>query len=247
MFERSNSASLRASMRSLLLPSLSRAFRRGLHTTSSVTCGLIRSYNQAAQVPSSKVTCRLPRRPLRKSRMVMALVSIVDSMTSLPEEFSTAIEIASLCTSIPIYFTLSIEGAPFCCGFDANTQNPTPKGAPFYIASRNRTSPVPLPPFPAAKKKDSPSLCRAKGRFCASICQFFPVVAALNRPQPRPMNLVHDLLIGYCAINECIAADHVLLIGHSDGERAVREPHRDELSVLAAPLSRNRCTRLGRL
>ena len=30
MFERSNSASLRASMRSLLLPSLSRAFRRGL-------------------------------------------------------------------------------------------------------------------------------------------------------------------------------------------------------------------------
>src|ERR1700691_1700037 len=140
MFERSNSASLRASMRSLLLPSLSRAFRRGLHTTSSVTCGLIRSYDQAAQVPSSKVTCRLPRRPLRKSRMVMALVSIVDSMTSLPEEFSTAIEIASLCTSIPIYFTLSIEGAPFCCGFDANTQNPTPKGAPFYIASRNRKS-----------------------------------------------------------------------------------------------------------
>src|SRR5271156_3985214 len=87
--------------------------RRGLHTTSSATCGLIRSYNQAAQVPSSNVTCKLPRRPLRKPRMVLALVSIVHSITSLPEEFRTAIEIASLCTSIPIYFTLSIEGAPF--------------------------------------------------------------------------------------------------------------------------------------
>ena len=96
MFERNNSASFRASIRSLLLPSFSRAFRRGLHTTSSVTCGLIKSYNQAAQVPSSKVTCRLPRSPLRKSRMVMALVSIVHSITSLPEEFRTAIEIASL-------------------------------------------------------------------------------------------------------------------------------------------------------
>ena len=45
--------------------------------------------------------------------MVLALVSIVHSITSLPEEFRTATEIASLCTSIPIYFTLSIEGAPF--------------------------------------------------------------------------------------------------------------------------------------
>jgi hypothetical protein len=30
---------------------------------------------------------------------------------------------------------LSIEGVPFCRGFEPNTQNPTPKGAPFYIAS----------------------------------------------------------------------------------------------------------------
>src|SRR5208337_35546 len=125
-------------MRSLLLPSFSRAFRRGLHTTSSVTCGLIRSYNQAAQVLASKVTCRLPRSPLRKSRMVMDFVSIVHSITSLPEEFRTAMEIASLCTSIPIYFTLSIEGAPFCSGFEPNTQNPTPRGAPFYIAAPYR-------------------------------------------------------------------------------------------------------------
>src|SRR5205814_9725075 len=43
-------------MRSLLFPSLSRAFFRGLHTTNLSTCGLSRSYSQAAQVPSSKVT-----------------------------------------------------------------------------------------------------------------------------------------------------------------------------------------------
>jgi hypothetical protein len=34
---------------------------------------------------------------------------------------------------------LSIEGAPFCSGFEPDTQNPTPKGAPFYIASDYRT------------------------------------------------------------------------------------------------------------
>src|SRR5271154_1793531 len=71
--------------------------------------------------------------------MVMAFVSIVHSITSLPEEFRTAMEILSLCTSMPIYFLLSIEGAPFCCGFGAEHSKPTPRGAPFYIASRNRT------------------------------------------------------------------------------------------------------------
>src|SRR5277367_3138152 len=113
MFERSNSAQLARIDAVALAAFFEQSIAAGLHTTSSVTCGLIRSYNQAAQVPSSNVTCKLPRRPLRKSRMVLALVSIVHSITSLPEEFRTAIEIASLCTSIPIYFTLSIEGAPF--------------------------------------------------------------------------------------------------------------------------------------
>ena len=32
-------------------------------------------------MPSSKVTCRYPRNPFRNSKVVMALVSIVDSMT----------------------------------------------------------------------------------------------------------------------------------------------------------------------
>ena len=35
--------------------------------------------------------------------MLLALVSTIDSITSLPLPFSTAITIASLCTSMPIY------------------------------------------------------------------------------------------------------------------------------------------------
>ena len=39
------------------------AFFRGTHTTNLVTCGLNRSYNQAAEDPSSNVTCNSPRNP----------------------------------------------------------------------------------------------------------------------------------------------------------------------------------------
>jgi hypothetical protein len=53
-------------MRSLLLPGLSRAFFLGLHTTSRATCGRSRSYNQAAVVPSSKVTDKVPRSPAKE-------------------------------------------------------------------------------------------------------------------------------------------------------------------------------------
>src|SRR5580658_4074020 len=86
--------------------------------------------------------------------MVMALVSIVHSITSLPEEFRTAMEIASLCTSIPIYFSLSMEGAPFCWGFEAEHSKPTPRGAPFYIASRNRKSALCRSHFPLPSLDD---------------------------------------------------------------------------------------------
>jgi hypothetical protein len=48
------------------------AFFRGLHTTTSVTCGFSRPYNQAAQVPSSNVTCKSPRSPWINSRVVLA-------------------------------------------------------------------------------------------------------------------------------------------------------------------------------
>src|ERR1700730_17807776 len=100
---RSKSASLRASTLSLLLPSFNKALRRGLQTTTSCTCGCSRSYSQAAQVPSSQVTCSSPRRPWRNCRMLLPLVSRMVSMTSFPLPFRTAITIASLCTSIPIY------------------------------------------------------------------------------------------------------------------------------------------------
>src|SRR2546430_4569256 len=100
---RNKSASLRASTLSLLLPSFNKALRRGLQTRTWCTCGCSRSYNQDAQVPSSQVTCSSPRRPWINSRMLLALVSTIDSITSFPLPLRTAITIASLCTSMPIY------------------------------------------------------------------------------------------------------------------------------------------------
>src|ERR1700751_3769153 len=71
---------------SLLLPCLSSAFLRGLQTTTLATCGLSKSYNHAAEVPSSKVTYNVPWSPAKKSRMVDAFVSRMDSMMILPCE-----------------------------------------------------------------------------------------------------------------------------------------------------------------
>src|SRR5215472_5133825 len=102
---RNKSASLRASTLSLLLPSFNKALRRGLQTRTWCTWGCSRSYNQAAQVPSSQVTCSSPCSPWINCRMLLALVSTIASITIWPLLFSTAITIASLCTSIPIYLT----------------------------------------------------------------------------------------------------------------------------------------------
>jgi hypothetical protein len=71
------------------------AFFRGSHTTSSVTCGFSKSYNHAAQVPSSNVTCKSLCSPWTNCRMVLALVSTMDSITSFPSPVVTAIEIVS--------------------------------------------------------------------------------------------------------------------------------------------------------
>src|SRR6202008_4114927 len=56
----------------------------------------------------------------------------------LPAEFITAIEILSLCTSRPIYLMLLVIKGVLSGRVEPNTQNPTPKGAPFYIASGRR-------------------------------------------------------------------------------------------------------------
>src|SRR2546430_9278615 len=79
-----SSASLCASIRSLLLPSFnSKAIFRGLHTTSSVTCGFSRSYNQAAQVPSKNVTCKSPRSPWINCRRSEEHTSELQSQSNL--------------------------------------------------------------------------------------------------------------------------------------------------------------------
>src|SRR5580704_15954296 len=68
------------------------AFFRGSHTTNFVTWGFSRSYNQAAEVPSSKVTCKSPRSPAIKSRTMLAFVSMTHSITIFPAPFLTAIK-----------------------------------------------------------------------------------------------------------------------------------------------------------
>src|SRR6516162_11719701 len=108
-------------------------FFRGSHTTNFVTCGFSRSYIQAADVPSSKVTCKSPRSPSINCRIMLAFVSMTDSITTLPTEFMTAIEILSLCTSMPIYLMLLVIKGVLSGRVELNTQNPPPKGAPFYI------------------------------------------------------------------------------------------------------------------
>ena len=93
---------------SFWLPSRMEAFLRGSHTTNFVTCGFNRSCNQAAEVPSSNVTCKSPRSPSKNCRIMLAFVSMTHSITIFPAAFITASEMLSLCTSIPIYFLLSI-------------------------------------------------------------------------------------------------------------------------------------------
>src|ERR1700683_3538474 len=57
--------------------------------------GWSRSCNQAAQVPSSKATYKLPHRPLMNWRIVSAFVSRIASITRFPRESRTAIEIVA--------------------------------------------------------------------------------------------------------------------------------------------------------
>src|SRR5271167_925014 len=107
------------------------AFFRGSHTTNFVTCGFSKSYNQAAQVPSSNVTCKSPRSPSINCRIMLAFVSMTHSIMIFPTPFITAIEMLSLCTSMPIYFVLFMRVLLFV-GIEANAQNLLQKGRPLY-------------------------------------------------------------------------------------------------------------------
>src|ERR1017187_562094 len=101
--------------------------------------------------------------------MVVAFVSTTQSITSLPTEVRTAIEMVSLCTSIPIYFVLSMEGVPFCRD-SGEHPNLTPKGAPFYIASSSRN--VGLARFPVSENAVSRDLA---SRTSKSPCSYWNV------------------------------------------------------------------------
>src|ERR1700741_1141910 len=125
---RNKSASLRASILSLLLPSFNKALRRGSHTSTCATWGFNRSYSQAAQVPSSQVTCNSPRRPWMNCRMLLALVLTMDSITSLPPPLSTAITVASLCTSMPIYLMSRLMQLPPCGKDHSRSTDSFPQG-----------------------------------------------------------------------------------------------------------------------
>src|ERR1700689_4290458 len=108
------------------------AFFRGSHTTNFVTFGESTSDGQAAEVPSSNVTCKSPRSPSINCRIMLALVSITHSITIFPAAFLTAIEMLSLCTSIPIYFLSFNMRVLLSEGVDANDQNLLQRGALLY-------------------------------------------------------------------------------------------------------------------
>src|SRR5216684_5799236 len=108
------------------------AFFRGSHTTNFVTCGFSKSCNQAAEVPSSNVTCKSPRNPSINCRIMLAFVSITHSITIFPASFLTAIEMLSLWTSIPIYFLSLNMRVLLSVGVDANDQNLLQRGALLY-------------------------------------------------------------------------------------------------------------------
>src|SRR5271168_375914 len=117
------------------------AFFRGSHTTNFVTWGFNKSYNQAAEVPSSNVTRKSPCIPSLNCRIMMDFVSMTPSITTFPAPFLTAIETLSLCTSMQIYLVLVIKGCSFLKGLSQALKTYSKRGA-LYIASRNRTCPV---------------------------------------------------------------------------------------------------------
>src|ERR1035437_7501821 len=102
---RSNSASLRASTLSLLLPSFNKALRRGLQTQNLLHLGLqqiVKPGRPGAFFPGHM---QLALQTVEELQNAAGFGFDMLSMTSFPLPFRTAITIASLCTSIPIYLT----------------------------------------------------------------------------------------------------------------------------------------------
>src|SRR4030095_13608180 len=134
---------------SLWLPSLMESFFRGSHTSNFVTCGFSKSYNQAAEVPSSKREVHAPRNPSISSRIMLPFVAITHSITIFPHHSSPQ----SKCfpCAHPCRYTFCYPLRAFLSvGIEASTQNLLQK--PFYVASDYRTLDrcVCKPPFTLA-------------------------------------------------------------------------------------------------
>src|SRR5450755_1631951 len=125
------SASSRASIRSFLFPCL--LFFRGSHTTSFLTCGFSRSYNQVAQVPSSKVTCNSPRSPWIKSRMTFALVLDHAFHHQLSSSIPNCNRNAFFMHVHADIFSASHKRVFLSGGFEVSTQTLLHKGRPFIL------------------------------------------------------------------------------------------------------------------
>jgi len=65
--------------------------------------------------------------------MVLPLVSMTHSITILPREFLTQIEMLSMCTSMPMYLMLVIKGCSFLEKFEQGTQNVLQRGGLFIM------------------------------------------------------------------------------------------------------------------
>ena len=87
---RSRSANFRQALRSILLPSFSRAFFRDFTLRVSVTCGFSRL--QPGRPVLLHTRGKSPHSPQINCRMVITLVPMTPSITSLPAKFRTAIE-----------------------------------------------------------------------------------------------------------------------------------------------------------
>ena len=76
---------------------------------------------------------QISTQPVDELQTVLAVVAMMLSITTLPTEFLTKIEILSLCTSSPICLTLSSKGAPFWRGLSSALKRYSQRGALFIM------------------------------------------------------------------------------------------------------------------
>src|SRR5258706_14093651 len=111
---------------------------------------------------------------------MLALVSIMHSITIFPEAFMTEIEILSLCTSMPIYLVLVIKWCSFLEGLSRTLKTYSKRGTLYIALSqssilRHRTAGslgttvsntvvVPKPPDHQTAQREFAELPRSRSR-----------------------------------------------------------------------------------